>query len=173
MGAFLLLSTDLRIGVDRVRAHPDQRGEDRADLAALRDRGVPAAAVAGALQPRRPHRRAVFRQQAVVAGFLDEVCPSESLALTAVERAKGALDAAPRVVPRDQVCACAARRSTPSASRSTAMWPSGTSGFLPDRLSRFKVVGVWAWNRRAARFGAARDSASRSLDVRCERLGSG
>ena len=27
-------------------------------------------------------------QQAVVAGFLDEVCPSESLALTAVERAK-------------------------------------------------------------------------------------
>ena len=88
MGAFVLLSTDVRIGVDqgaRIQINEVQIGLTLPHFAieVSRQRLAPAHfnIAAGTAEPYTP-------QQAVVAGFLDEVVPAGQLAAVARERAR-------------------------------------------------------------------------------------
>ena len=87
MGAFLLLSADVRIGVDqgaRIQVNEVQIGLTlpRFAIEVCRQRLAPAHLniAAGTAEPYSP-------AQAIVAGFLDEIAPAESLATVARERA--------------------------------------------------------------------------------------
>jgi enoyl-CoA hydratase len=87
MGAFLLLCADARIGVDqgaRIQINEVQIGLTlpRFAIEVSRQRLAPAHfnLAAGTAEPYAP-------QQAVVAGFLDEIVPADTLAVVARERA--------------------------------------------------------------------------------------
>ena len=87
MGAFLLLSTDLRIGVDqgaRIQVNEVQIGLTLPHFAieVCRQRLAPAQLHLATVtaEPYSP-------QQAVVAGFLDELAPAQALAAVARDRA--------------------------------------------------------------------------------------
>ena len=88
MGAFVLLSSDVRIGVDqgaRIQVNEVQIGLTLPHFAieVCRQRLAPAhfSVAAGTAEPYTP-------QQAVVAGFLDEAVPAEALTSVAHERAR-------------------------------------------------------------------------------------
>ena len=96
MGAFLLLSADHRVGVERAVQDRRQRGRDRADDAAF-GAGDPAlATLSPGVRPSGAVERDVRSASAVTAGFLDRVVDAGDVLSAAHETATqaAALDAA-------------------------------------------------------------------------------
>jgi enoyl-CoA hydratase/carnithine racemase len=155
MGAFLLLSTDLRIGADsgaRIQINEVKIGLvlPRFAIEVCRQRLAPAHFSRAALTA-EPYSG----QQAVAAGFLDEVCPAESLAATALERAKGASRRCTSSRSARPSCACAKRRSTPSVSRSNTMLRTGARGSC-GKAERLQRLGLGTHGPLRSRVGAGR-----------------
>ena len=164
MGAFLLLSTDLRIGVDqgaRIQINEVKIGLTlpRFAIEVCRQRLSPAHFSRAVLTaepysgPAGGGRRVPRRSLSFGVARLDRGGARE-----------GALDAAPRVVPRDQVAPARRDARRPPRRDRRRCGRVAQAAFARPRLSRFKVVGVGAWNAaRALRRRA--DGASRSFDV--------